>query len=221
MKDDFESYKPTVPVAPVAVTTKKRKRMINVDETGEILKQKARLFAKTPEQWRSVSKYSAVRLKEYVEEHEHRQQQHLYETVFDFSHKILGLMLDKISKGDGYVQREIEADITIRQCIEMELQNWVQFLSNRYKAVACLGIDVVNGKKRQLLEAPVIIEENGCNEAIDIVVQPSVETNNEIITEEWKIISGVVDQQAPYFISMWCKREWQITIGVSVTTDGV
>jgi hypothetical protein len=186
MKDDFESYKPTVPVPPaVAVTTKKRKRVISVDENDDLLKQKARMFAKTPEAWRSVSKYSAARLKEYVEENEHRQQQHLYETVFDFSHKILGVMIDKISKGDGYVQREIEADITIRQCIEMELQNWVTFLSNRYKAVACLGIDVVNGKKRQSIEAPPIIEEtDGSNEAIELVVQPTVETNNEIITEE-------------------------------------
>ena len=187
MKDDFESYKPTIPVPPaVAVTTKKRKRVI-ADENDDILKQKARLFAKTPEAWRSVSKYSIVRLKEYVEEHEHQQQQHLYETIFDFTHKMVGVVMDKISSADGYVQNEIEADITIRQCIEMELQNWVQFLSNRYKALACLGIDVVNGKKRQSIEAPPIIEEtDGCNEAIDIVVHddPTVETSNENITKE-------------------------------------
>ena len=157
--------------------------MINVDDTDDILKQKARLFAKTPEAWRSVSKYSASRLKEYVEENEHRQQQHLYETIFDFSHKIVGLVLDKLSKGDGYVQREVESDITIRQCIEQEMQNWVTFLSNRYKAIACLGIDVVNGKRRQSIEAPPIIEEttNECNETIELVVQP---TNNETTNEK-------------------------------------
>ena len=181
MKDDFESYETTTTtVPPVAVTTKKRKRVI-ADDGDDILRQKARLFAKTPEAWRSVSKYSAVRLKEYVEEHEHQQQQHLHETVFDFTHKMIGVILDKISKADGYVQREVESDITIRQCIEIEMQNWVTFLSNRYKALACLGIDVVNGKKRQSIEAPVIVEEtDGNNEAIDIVVQP---TNNEITTE--------------------------------------
>ena len=187
MKDDFESYKPTVPVPPaVAVTTKKRKRVVIADENDNILKQKARLFAKTPEAWRSVSKYSAARLKEYVEENEHRQQIHLYETIFDFTHKMVGVVIDKISRADGYVQNEIEADITIRQCIEMEMQNWVQFLSNRYKALACLGIDVVNGKKRQSIEAPPIIEENGSNETVDILVhdEPSVETNNEHITQE-------------------------------------
>ena len=184
MKDDFEPYETTVPPVAVTTTTKKRKRVIVEDGDDLQIKQKARLFAKTPEAWRSVSKYSAVRLREYVEEHEHNQTQHLYETVFDFSHKIVGLVLDKLSKGDGYVQREIEADITIRQCIEMEMQNWVTFLSNRYKAIACLGIDVVNGKKRQSIEAPtVIIEEttDGNNETIDIVVQP---TNNETNTEK-------------------------------------
>ena len=221
MKDDFESYETTTTtVPPVAVTTKKRKRVI-ADDGDDILRQKARLFAKTPEAWRSVSKYSATRLREYVEEHEHQQQQHLYETIFDFTHKILGVMLDKISKGDGYVQREIEADITIRQCIEMELQNWVQFLSNRYKAVACLGIDVVNGKKRQLSEATVIIEENGCNEAIDVVVQPIVEINNEINTEEWRIVSGTVDKQAPYLTSMRSQGQREIAASVSVTIDGL
>jgi hypothetical protein len=183
MKDDFEPYETkTTTVPPVAVTTTKKRKRVVSDDGDDLLKQKARLFAKTPEAWRSVSKYSASRLKEYVDEHEHRQQQHLYETVFDFSHKIVGLVLDKLSKGDGYVQREVESDITIRQCIEQELQNWVQFLSNRYKAIACLGIDVVNGKKRQSIEAPPIIEEtDGNNEAIDILVQP---TKNETTNEE-------------------------------------
>jgi hypothetical protein len=183
MKDDFEPYETTVPVQPVAVTTTKKRKRVITGDGDDLLKQKARLFAKTPEAWRSVSKYSAVRLKEYVEEHEHKQQQHLYETVFDFSHKIVGLVLDKISKGDGYVQREIESDITIRQCIEQEMQNWVTFLSNRYKAIACLGIDVVNGKRRQSIEAPPIIEEttNECNETIELVVQP---TNNETTNEK-------------------------------------
>jgi hypothetical protein len=183
MKDDFEPYTPTVPVQPVAVTTTKKRKRVITEDGDDLLRQKARLFAKTPEAWRSVSKYSAVRLKEYVEEHQHNQQQHLYETVFDFSHKIVGLVLDKLSKGDGYVQREIESDITIRQCIEQEMQNWVTFLSNRYKAIACLGIDVVNGKRRQSIEAPVIIEEttNECNETIELVVQP---TNNETTNEE-------------------------------------
>ena len=137
MKDDFEPYETkTTTVTPVAVTTtNKRKRSI-VEDGDDLLRQKARLFAKTPEAWRSVSKYSAVRLKEYIEEHEHNQTQHLYETVFDFTHKMVGVVLDKISKADGYVQREVESDITIRQCIEIEMQNWVTFLSNRYKAFA-------------------------------------------------------------------------------------
>ena len=182
MKDDFEPYETTVPVQPVAVTTTKKRKRVITDDGDDLLKQKARLFAKTPEAWRSVSKYSASRLKEYVEENKHRQQQALYETIFDFSHKIVGLVLDKLSKGDGYVQREVESDITIRQCIEQELQNWVQFLSNRYKAIACLGIDVINGKKRQSIETPVIIEEtDGNNEDTDIVVQS---TNNEINGEK-------------------------------------
>ena len=187
MKDDFEPYETTVPVQPVTVTTTKKRKKVTSDDGDDLLKQKARLFCKTPEAWRSVSKYSATRLKEYVEEHEHQQQQHLYETIFDFTQKMIGVVTDKIGGADGYVQNEIETDITIRQCIEMEMQNWVQFLSNRYKALACLGIDVVNGKKRQSIEAPPIIEEtDGSNETIELVVheEPSFDINNEITTEE-------------------------------------
>ena len=155
--DSFEEYK-----APVVktVVTKKRKHAVKDDKQEiETLRQKARLFAKTPEAWRSVSKYGLTRLREYVEEREHQQTQHLYETVFDFTHRMIGFVLDKGTKGDGYVQSEIDADITIRQCIETEMQNWVQYLSNRYKAVACIGIDVVNGKKRQCIEQPIVVIE--------------------------------------------------------------
>ena len=159
MSDDanFDDYvaKPVDSKKPEVVTTKKRKRNdSNNKENLDLLKQKARIHAKSPEVWRCVSKYGEKRLQEWVEEREHEQTQHLYETVFDFSHKMIAFVLDKGTRADGYVQEQIESDVTVRQCIEIEMANWVQFLSNRYKALACLSIDVANGKKKQYLEQP-------------------------------------------------------------------
>ena len=49
MKDDFAEYKTTIPVPPVSVTTKKRKRTISSDDGDDLLRQKARFYAKSPE----------------------------------------------------------------------------------------------------------------------------------------------------------------------------
>jgi hypothetical protein len=57
--------------------------------------------------------------------------------------------------------------VSLRQCIEVEMSNISQFLTNRYKLAALSTIDVTNAKRRQYLEAPppeaVIVEEE--NEA--------------------------------------------------------
>jgi hypothetical protein len=46
------------------------------------------------------------------------------------------------------------------------------------------------------------------------VVQPTVETNNEINTEEWGTVSGVVDKQATYYTSLWRQGQREESIGV-------
>ena len=166
-KINYEDYLPTplVNQKPEVVTTKKRKRTKaeTNKETIELLKRRARLYAKSPEAWRCVSRYSEKRLREYCEEKEHEQQQNLHETVFGFAHQAVAWVADFLSKGDGYVRDQIEADMTIRQCLEQEGQNWVQFLSNRWKCAACINIDIVNGKRRQYIETPVVVieETNG------------------------------------------------------------
>lgn len=158
--------KDTVPAVVTKGAAKKRKRTVEDDNTNtDELKRRARLFCKCPEQWRSVSKYNPKRLEEFVTEKTYEQDQVLYDGVFDFAHSMYALLLDKLSGGGGYVEQELKSDISLRQCIEVEMANICQFLTNRYKLVALSTIDVTNAKRRQYLEAPpdpeIVEETNG------------------------------------------------------------
>ena len=146
----------TTDAAPAVVTKggKKRKRTEDDKTNTDELKKRARLFCKCPEQWRSVSKYNPKRLEEFVNEQTFSQDQVLYDGVFDFAHSMYALLLDKLSGGEGYVEQELKADVSLRQCIEVEMANVCQYLTNRYKLAALSTIDVTNAKRRQYLEAP-------------------------------------------------------------------
>ena len=162
----------TTDTVPAVVTTKgvskKRKRTEDDKTNTDELKKRARLFCKCPEQWRSVSKYNPKRLEEFVTEKTYEQDQVLYDGVFDFAHSMYALLVDKLSGGEGYVEQELKADISLRQCIEVEMSNICQYLTNRYKLAALSTIDVTNAKRRQYLEAPppdpVVEEINGGTE---------------------------------------------------------
>ena len=154
--EDFFVEQNTVdePVAAV-VTNKKRKLSSNASSTiNDDLKKRARLFCKCPEQWRSVSRYNPKRLREFVDEQSWTQEQALHGSIFGFVHKLLGLVMDTISKGDGCVQREIEDDISLRQAIEQEGATFAHYLTNRYKIIALTACDTFNGKRMEIQSRP-------------------------------------------------------------------
>ena len=133
-----------------APKTKKRKvqQEEKKDELQE-LKQKAKLYSKCPEQWKIISKYGPDKLKTWVDEQEFLQTKALHETVFSFTQKIIGFAMDALSMGDDYVNKEILSDVSLRQSLEIEAGNWVSFLSNRFKIIALLSVDIANGKLKQ------------------------------------------------------------------------
>ena len=170
VEDFFPSTDPSAKTTdePALVTGKKSKKRKS-DNKAELdsLKKKARLYSK-PEQWRSVSKYNEKRLSEFCEEHEWREQQHLYDTIFKFAHSMLGTFLDKMSGGNGFVREEIENDISLLHAIESEGATFVALLNNKVKLLALAAVDTVNGKRNQIAAEPVesvIEEENGTEEA--------------------------------------------------------
>ena len=57
------------------------------------------------------------------------------------------MFCDFVLKGDGYVEREIMSDLSLRASIQSEGTEYVQFLSNRARIFLLTFVDVVNGKR--------------------------------------------------------------------------
>ena len=164
---------------PAEIKPKKRKMSL----FDEDLKQKARLLCKCPQQWKSVSKYNPVRMQEFIDEYEFNQQHSLHESLFGFVHDMWALCVDKMTRGDGFVQTELKNDLSLRAAFETEGQNLVKFLTNRYKIVALTAIDGFNGKKHQVDAQPVVIEINDNRpenpESDQTVAEPETANNPE------------------------------------------
>ena len=142
--------------AQVAGTKKRKRQNIQDDE----LKKKARLYCTCPEQWRVVSRYNPKRLGEFVEEQEFLKNRQLYDSIFGFAHRVIGLTMDALTAGDGHVQNEIESDVSLRQAIEFEGSKFVQYLSNKLKIFALISVDTFNGKQKEIALRPEVVEIN-------------------------------------------------------------
>ena len=158
------------PIATEEVVVKKKKRKLekkddDKDDERET-KEKARLYCSCSEQWVVISKYSAQKLKDWVELKEFDNQKKLNETIFSFVHGAIAYAFDLILRGDNYIKHEIENDVSLRHSLEIEAGNWATLLSNKLKIGCLLSVDAANGKMRQRQEnkSSVVItevEENG------------------------------------------------------------
>ena len=189
--DFFQSEETKIDTAPKQVTTGKKRKAITNKEATNDLRQKARLYCKCPQQWRSVSRYNTKRLEEFVEEQEYNNQSALYESVFGFIHNLVALAMDTVSKGDGYVKTEIEGDMSLRQAIEHEGGNFAKLLSNRFRIGLLIAIDTYNGKMKEIKQRPPdpIIEEvpdesNQDRQAKDLDGDPVQQPTNAATEEE-------------------------------------
>jgi hypothetical protein len=138
------------------VTNKKRRA--EKQPIDDDLRNKARFYCTCPEQWRSVSRYSAERLAQFVQENEFKEQQHLQNQVFDFVQRGLGYLIDKFSGANGFVSEQIENDQSLRSAIQAEAGNFVSLLNNKVKLLALLATDTMTGKLNQNLREPQIVE---------------------------------------------------------------
>ena len=138
------------------VTNKKRRA--EKQPIDDDLRKRAQLYCVCPEQWRSVSRYSADRLSQFVQENEFKEQQHLQNQVFDFVQRGLAYLADKFSGGGGYVQEQIENDQSLRSAIVAEGGNFVSLLNNKVKLFSLMAVDTMTGKMNQRLREPQIEE---------------------------------------------------------------
>jgi hypothetical protein len=170
------------------IIKKKRKRSEKVEDDAEELvelKKKAKFFCRCPEQWTTVNKMSKPRMKDWVAEKEYEKQAELYSTVTDFAHEMFAMVFDKLSRGDGYVESELKADQSLKECLRNELGSIVSYLTNRWRLGALTMIDVTNAKRRQLIEnpplEPEIIEEINGN---DIENQDSQSSSTNFMEQQ-------------------------------------
>ena len=168
MEGFFNNVAPVETEVVVAGKKKKRKLEKKEDEKDEEreIKEKARLYCSCSEQWVVISKYSAQKLKEWVDLKEFDNQKKLNETIFSFVHSAIAYAFDLILHGESYIKHEIENDVSLRHSLEIEAGNWATLLSNKLKIGCLLSVDSANGKMRQRQENKsqciiTEVEENG------------------------------------------------------------
>jgi hypothetical protein len=115
----------------------------------ESLRSQARVFCASVTEWHIVRKYKAEKLQSFIEEKKYEQSKEIEQAVFDSAHKVLALLMDKISRGDGHVHEQIMRDLSLRKALGEGLQEYIVYLNNKIKIIALLSIDVFNGKNKQ------------------------------------------------------------------------
>jgi hypothetical protein len=139
---------------PVKITGKKRKP----EEDKDDIKEKARSLCRDAEEWSSVCLMSIKQLKAFVDQKEFQQSAALRSSVFDGLHKAYAFVADKLSAGDGYVQEQMLSDMSLRESIQNEAIPLFRYLNNKAKIAFLSANNVVQGKIKQRIEAPVIEE---------------------------------------------------------------
>ena len=139
---------------------KTKKRKMHESAPDDEIKQRARLLCKSQQEWKTVARYNHNRMKEFIDEHTFNQQTMLHDNVFGFIHSTWALCIDKLCTGDGFIQEQIQNDLSLRAALEHEGQNLVQFMTNRYKIAILTIVNGCNGKKQQQASRQVAVEIN-------------------------------------------------------------
>jgi hypothetical protein len=172
--------------SPIVVTKTTKKRKITQEKTSsDELKQKARMLCTSAEQWRSVSRYSVLRLDQWVQDKEFEQTTAFHENVFDFVHKSYAVILDKLSGGAGYVEDQLLCDLSLKAALVEECYKMVGFITNKYRILALTTADCTHAKRLQWKENPpvethVVEEINGDNDYENTNDSSNEAVNNEL-----------------------------------------
>lgn len=130
---------------------KKRKATPNEDELKD-LKQKAKFHCRDLKEWRVVSKFSKAKLETYLSDQTYLESAQIAQHFGSFATDMYGFLLDKVTKGGGFVEQEIKSDVTLRNAVQRELVEYVRIITNRLQILIFSGVNVLNGKKKQLAQ---------------------------------------------------------------------
>ncbi len=118
------------------------------DEAQKLL-ERARFYCQTAEEWRVISQLSPAAVERFVEAKAFEGSQKVAQSVVKIAHYALAQFMDQLSRGNGFVAAEISSDMSLAESLHLELATFAQYLNNRIKILALVGVDVFHGKKRQ------------------------------------------------------------------------
>ena len=121
----------------------------SADEKLEVLRRQARFYCRDAQEWHTIAKWKESKLSDYVQEKSFEAQKALSDSAFDTIHKGLAVALDRLTKGHGWVEKEVGNDLTLRQSIQLEGSDLLFLRNNKIKIAILILIDSFHGKQRQ------------------------------------------------------------------------
>jgi len=136
--------------APAPKKSKKRKSEASPSDPAiKELREKAKFYCKNIHEWRVVSKYNQQKLQDYLSDQSFLNSAENYQQCSEIIANVYAFVVDKLSKGDGFVEAEIKNDISLRNSIQKEMVEILKTITNRLQIGLFSVIDVIHGKKRQ------------------------------------------------------------------------
>ena len=193
--DDVDNFYPrkekkdTSPENPKNPKTSKRKKNSENSEDSkdpkdrESVKKQCRYYCSTPEEWRTVGKYSLQRQKDYIEEKKFIEQKNLSETVVSATHSLFAVVVDKIGQSDSYIENEINNDLTLRHAIDKEFSELIYIFNNKIRILFLTCVNIFNGKRKQIRERapqPTIVISEDANPRENNSQEEALENNNSL-----------------------------------------
>ena len=183
--------------------TKKRKLDFDKDQ----LKSEAQSLCDCPEQWTLISKYNLNKMKDWVQEKRFAQDRKFQNTVFEGVHKLYALAIDFISKGNGFIERQLLEDEALKESLEVELTTVLKYLNNKSRILFLTANDGVQGKmiqkKTEKNETATIVEEFPLEEIkkdVEQTTKPIYESDQpEVIQSKPQIFNNMEYVDLPEF----------------------
>lgn len=141
-----------IPVMPEGKKKKSKRKKPDVATQKDGLKdlrERAKYHCKSVEDWRVVSKYPEERLKQFMDDLDYVASHETYEKVSEILTHVFAYFMDRVTKGEGEVEKEIKNDISLRNCVHKELVEVIKIVSNRMQIGFFTMIDILEGKKKQ------------------------------------------------------------------------
>jgi hypothetical protein len=112
----------------------------------------ARHFCSSADEWREVARLRTPELQQWIEQKAFEDYKEIASSLVSAIHYTVAQISDKLSRGNGYVAKEIQSDLSLANAIHMEGSSLFKFINNRMRIMLLLGIDVYQGKKQQRLD---------------------------------------------------------------------